>query len=114
MSHEPTGQRNDGDPSKQVPHWDSKLRHLRWNGCLIKEFQEPAANQETILAAFEEEGWPPHIDDPLPQSPEIDPKRRLQDAIKRLNRSQVHRLIKFRSDANGSGIGWELATTNSR
>ena len=62
---------------------------------LIKEFKVPAKNQELILAAFEEQNWPEGIDDPLPPSGEIEPKRRLHDAIIRLNRSHKKRLIRF-------------------
>jgi hypothetical protein len=75
---------------------------------LVKQFRLPALNQELILAAFEEEAWPPHIDDPLPNALGQDPKQRLHDTIKRLNRHQVNRLIRFRSDGTGSGIIWEL------
>jgi hypothetical protein len=76
----------------------------------VKRFRVPALNQELILAAFEEEGWPPHLDDPLPQEANTDPKQRLQDTIKRLNRHQVNRLIHFRGDGSGTGILWELSS----
>jgi hypothetical protein len=89
------------------PRWDNRLRRLLYDGHLVKHFREPAQNQETVLAAFEEEGWPPRIDDPLPQSAGIDPKRRLKDTIKRLNRNQIRALLRFRSDGRGTGISWE-------
>ena len=41
---------------------------------VVKQFRVPAGNQELILAAFEEMGWPPHIDDPLPPVHDLDPK----------------------------------------
>jgi hypothetical protein len=90
------------------PHWAAELRELRWNGCLVKHFREPAPNQETILAAFEEEGWPCRIDDPLPPADGIDPKRRLHDAVKRLNLNQAHPLLRFRTDGHGRGVRWEV------
>ena len=74
----------------------------------MKRFKWTAANQETILVAFEEEGWPARIDDPLPQQPEQDPKRRLSDTIKCLNRKQTNELIRFRGDGTGEGVTWEL------
>ena len=61
-----------------------------------------------ILAAFEEEGWPPRIDDPLPPKPDQDPKRRLHDTINSLNRNQQHLLIQFFGDGSGQGIRWNL------
>jgi hypothetical protein len=90
-----------------LPRWDSERRELRWGPKLVKRFRIPALNQELILAAFEEEGWPHHLDDPLPTSSNYDAKQRLQDTIKRLNRHQVNRLIHFRGDGSGTGVTWE-------
>ena len=78
-------------------------------GIVVKQFKVPALNQERILAAFEEEGWPVHIDDPLPPHPEQDPKRRLHDTINSLNRNQKKPLIQFLGNGNGQGIRWELS-----
>ena len=59
-----------------IPTWDRDRQELRLGDEIIKCFKTPAPNQELILAAFEEEGWPVHIDDPLPPHPEQDPRRR--------------------------------------
>jgi hypothetical protein len=48
------------------PRWDKHLRELWLGPHLIKWFRVPAPDQERILDAFEEEGWPASIDDPLP------------------------------------------------
>jgi hypothetical protein len=64
-----------------VPEWDNDRLQLRVNGELVKQFKLPAPNQELILAAFQEEGWPPRIDDPLPPHVEQNSKRRLRDTI---------------------------------
>jgi hypothetical protein len=90
------------------PHWDAARRLLCVGGKVVKQFRVPAANQELILAAFEESGWPPHLDDPLPPVADLECKRRLGDAISRLNRNQRHRLIRFRGDGSGRGLRWEL------
>ncbi len=74
----------------------------------MKQFKVPAANQERILAAFEEEGWPIRIDDPLPPNSEQDSKRRLHDTINSLNRNQKQNLIRFVGDGSGQGVRWEL------
>jgi hypothetical protein len=90
------------------PHWDNEFRRLWWQGYLIKEFRRPAVNQETVLAALEEEGWPARMDDPLPQTLGIDPKVRLHDTIKSLNRHHLQSIIRFRGDGSGTGVGWMM------
>lgn len=97
-----------------VPAWDAERRELRVCGALVKRFKWPAANQEIVLAAFEEEGWPSRIDDPLPVEAEQDPKRRLHDTIKCLNRKQERPLLHFRGDGTGEGVVWEFAPRAGR
>jgi hypothetical protein len=99
-----------------VPKWDYERQELRLGARVVKQFKVPAPNQEQILAAFEEEGWPVRIYDPLPpnrDNPEQDPKRRLHDTIGSLNRHQKNRLIRFVGDGSGEGIRWELASTSN-
>ncbi|MFO0820863.1 MAG: hypothetical protein U1A77_23145 [Pirellulales bacterium] len=93
-----------------VPHWDGDRHELRVGGELVKRFKGAAANQESILAAFEEEGWPPRIDDPLPPQVEQDSKRRLNDTIKCLNKNQRQKLICFHGDGTGEGVLWNFAS----
>ncbi len=78
------------------------------DNCIVKQFNVPSPNQEAILAAFEEEGWPSAIDDPLPPQPEQDPKHRLRNTIQKLNANQKHPLLHFRGDGSGQRILWEL------
>ena len=94
--------------SSVVPKWDRSRQQLRVGNFVVKQFKVPAANQERILAAFEEEGWPCRIDDPLPPHPEQDPKRRLHDTINSLNRNQKQSVLRFVGDGSGLGIRWEL------
>jgi hypothetical protein len=91
------------------PWWDWERRELRLNGYLVKRFARPAANQEYILGAFEECGWPARISDPLPPDPHLDPTNRLHEAVKRLNQGQTRARMKFRRDGTGRGIIWEAA-----
>jgi hypothetical protein len=93
--------------SDTTPQWDASYRELRVGQFVIKEYRIPSPNQEAILVAFQEEGWPHHIDDPLPQLDDIEPKCRLHDTIKRLNRHHKYRLIRFRGDGTGEGVCWE-------
>jgi hypothetical protein len=90
------------------PTWDRDRHELRVGNAVVKAYKVPSPNQETILSAFEEEGWPPRIDDPLPPHPELIAKRRLHDTIKALNRNQKNRLIHFLGDGTGEGIRWEF------
>jgi hypothetical protein len=91
-----------------TPCWDRETCQLWWGRHLIKEFRRPAVNQELVLAALQEEGWPPQIDDPLPPTTDIDPKVRLHDTIKALNRHQLHQVLRFSGDGKGRAIRWNL------
>ena len=110
-SSEPTQvapQRESGQSaSDEKPFWDVDRYELRWQGKLVKKYTVPSPNQRKVLLAFEEEGWPCRVDDPLPPHPELDPKRRLHDTIKSLNRHQEQRLLKFLGDGTGEGVRWE-------
>jgi hypothetical protein len=91
-----------------LPKWDRDRQELKVGTTVVKRFRVPAANQEAILAAFEEESWPARIDDPLPPHHDQSPKRRLQETIKSLNRNQKQGLIRFLGDGSGQGVRWEF------
>jgi hypothetical protein len=95
-----------GEPRVTAPTWDSDRQQLRLGRIIVKEFKVPAANQEAILAAFQEEGWCPRIDDPLAPKLNQDSKRRLHDTINSLNRNQKQPLIRFLGDGKGEGVRW--------
>ena len=59
-----------------------------------------APNQAMILSAFEEEGWPTRIDDPLPRG-------RLRQTLKDLQKKFKNAPLTFR--ANGTGDQVKLA-----
>jgi hypothetical protein len=92
-----------------TPTWDAGRYTLYLGSHIVKRFTWQAANQVRVLAAFQEEGWPVRIDDPLAPSPTVHAKRRLSDTIKCLNRKQQIKLIHFRGDGTGQGITWEPA-----
>jgi hypothetical protein len=94
------------EPTLRLPMWDTKLRTLRWQNQVVKQFRVPAPNQELILTVFEEEGWPPQIDDPLPRTNGLDPKQRLHDTITSLNRNRKCESLKFSGDGTGSAVRW--------
>lgn len=102
------------DCKSMTPTWDCDRQELRLGHQVVKEFKLRSPNQVTILTAFEEEGWPQKIDDPLSPHGEIDAKQRLRDTIKSLNRNQKCGLIRFRGDGTGQGIRWELRRMTSQ
>ena len=77
-------------------------------GCTKFGERWDSSTEDLILEAFEELGWPESIDDPLPVDHDIDPKRRLHDAIKRLNRNQQCAMLSFHGNGNGEGIVYRL------
>jgi hypothetical protein len=90
------------------PRWDPVRRQLFLGDLMVKRFLVPARNQELVLGAFQEDGWPEHIDDPLPGIHGIDPRSRLNDVIYRLNHTQLKPLIRFHTNGNGDGVCWSL------
>ncbi len=101
----------DAEAIPTTPHWDKTSRTLRLGDEIVKRFRVPAKNQETVLEAFEEEGWPGSIDDPLPPSGEVDSKRRLHETIRRLNNNQPQPRLHFYGNGNGRAICWQIATS---
>jgi len=95
------------------PFWDASHRELRYNGRLVKRFRVPARNQIAILDAFQEDGWPEFIDDPIPPEHGIDPKHRLNVTIKSLNRNQLAPLIRFHGNGSGLQVYWEAVEAGS-
>jgi hypothetical protein len=98
-----------GQSGRRVPRWSAVARELQVDGRVIKRLRRPAPNLELVLAAFEEEAWSPHLDDPLPPEHDIDSHQRLRDTVRRLNNCQTPHRIRFESDGLGAGIRWRWA-----
>jgi hypothetical protein len=92
----------------EVPDWNSDRRELCLGGRLVKRYRRPAASQQVILDGFQLSSWPPLLVDPLPLREACCPKRRLHDAIKRLNRHHLCVAIRFSGDGSGRGVIWEF------
>jgi hypothetical protein len=90
-----------------APNYDRENRVFAWGRHMLKCFRQPAVNQELILSAAEEQGWPPWFDDPLPRRGGANPKVLLHNTINDLNRRQSVYLVHFRGDGTGRRIGWE-------
>ena len=90
------------------PRFDQQERMLLWGQHLVKCFRAPATNQELVVKSAEEMGWPDWFDDPLPRELGINPKQRLHDTIKDLNRRQKSAWLHFKGDGTGTRVGWEF------
>jgi hypothetical protein len=101
------GEMSDELRGQLVPRYDREHRQLCWGSHTLKRFRQPAYNQELILTAAEELGWPAWFDDPLPRRTGKSPKALLHDTLKDLNRRQTPYLIHFLGDGTGTRIGWE-------
>jgi hypothetical protein len=103
------GDRIEFRSGKVQPRWDDQKRELWLGRALIKQFKNTkATNQEFVLNAFEEDGWPARIDDPIPSKSGIVSKRKLADTIDALNESHKSEgVIKFRGDGTGEGVVWD-------
>jgi hypothetical protein len=89
------------------PHWDRRTRTLFFGDRVVKRLRRTAPIAELILQAFEDQGWPFRIDDPLPAWRGHNAKQRLHDSIQNLNRRLGSRLLIFRGDGFGKGVCWE-------
>jgi hypothetical protein len=96
-----------GSRAAGVPSWDRHHHILRMDGRVVKQFKVRSPSQEAILTAFEEQGWPTAIDDPLPPHPGQDAQRRLRSAIQSLNANQQTPLLRFRGDVIGRRVLWQ-------
>lgn len=95
-------------PAILKPRYDKDQRTLWWGEQIIKRFYRAAPIAETILEAFEEEGWPWRIDDPLTPLRTNDEPSRLRNQIHALNQRLDKKLIRFYLDGTGEGICWEI------
>jgi hypothetical protein len=116
-AHDPTTFHlcNGGDarPTRDfTPLWDRDNRVLSLGGQIVRRYGRSSPNQEAVLQAFQEQGWPYRIADPLPYSAEVPPKLRLHDTIRWLNLRHECRLVRFLGDGTGEGVCWKLLASS--
>jgi len=88
------------------PRWDAGAGELWWRGRMVKRLRVDAANQAAVLAAFEAQGWPGRIDDPLPAG--AGAKRRRWETVRVLNARLPAQSFRFRTAGRSAGIRWEV------
>jgi len=96
-----------------TPCYDRDCRLFTWGRHILKHFRQPSYNQELILCAGEELDWPAWFDDPLPLKHGTNPKTRLHDTLKDLNRRQTMQLVHFMGDGTGRRVGWGMSSALS-
>lgn len=86
-----------------VPEWNKDSGELRFRGQLIRKIRVMAnpSHIQRIVDAFQEEGWPPSIDSPLPGG--VD-QHRLHLALQSLNKGL--KPIRFHGQEGGRAIRW--------
>jgi hypothetical protein len=99
-----------------VPKWDKEHGDLLLGDTVARKVAKQARNLIPVLDAFEAQGWPKRIDDPiaLPINPARaeEPQRmvnaqRLNDTVKTLNKDLNG--MRFHADGTGTRITWQLA-----
>ena len=87
----------------EVPKWNKARSELLLGGEVIRRFRgaKIAHRVVAILDAFQECGWCDRIENPLPSRDPHD----MREVVYLLNKGL--RVIRFRSDGNGSGICWD-------
>jgi hypothetical protein len=90
----------------EKPRWDRAGRELWFAGQVVLHFRRGARNQERVLDAFQEQGWPAEVDDPLPRHRRVDPVERLRDTVKHLNAHLAGETLHFRVGAEGRAVFW--------
>jgi hypothetical protein len=83
----------------QRPRWDRERRELWLGDILCKRYKRPAPNQEKVWDAFEEDNWPPRLDDPLEPGKLRATLADLQEAVRASP-------IAIEGDGTGQGILW--------
>jgi hypothetical protein len=106
----PPENRTNTDLATVKPRWDANRRSLWLGDRELKRYRRPSPNAEKILAAFEEEGWPPRIDDPLARGKLKDTLQDLNEAIK--NETIRRHFLRFEGDGTGKGILWTISRSS--
>ena len=99
-----TGQEAAQANSACRPRWDGRRGNLWFGHHLCKHFPQPEQDECLVLAAFEKEGWPGRIHDPLPSKPDADARQRLADKARRLN--EQNPFLRFELDAASLAMVW--------
>jgi hypothetical protein len=90
---------------QEKPHWDAARSKLTYKGQVIKRFKQPAKNQESVFAAFEEARWVTRIGDPVSPKGLPDP-RQLSATVRQLNKNRKADVMWFEMGGDGKSVIW--------
>jgi hypothetical protein len=90
-----------------VPFYDGDLRTLSYEGRLVKRLRQQADLQEIVLRAFQRQGWPRALKNPLPKDSMVPVETRLHYAIRGLMNAQKEARIRFFRNGTACTICWE-------
>jgi len=79
---------------------------LCWGGAVLLRLRCDANNQRTLLAAFQEDGWPDEIDDPLPGGGGVTARDRLHNTVQSLMKRLPPDTIRFGLAKGGAAVCW--------
>ena len=97
-----------------VPFYDEDLRTLSYAGRLVKRLRQQADVQEIVLRAFQRQGWPRALKNPLPKGPTIPLETRLHYAIRGLMNAQKDARIRFFRNGTACTICWEAVVARKK
>ncbi len=91
------------------PVWDHAEGDLWFRGQLVRHFRKAVSLQRTLLDAFQKQGSPESLPDPLLQAGErgVRFRCRLHDTVKYLNRGQMTPFLQFFLADGGHAVGWK-------
>lgn len=93
-----------GETAAPRPRWNAANGELHYGEVLVRTVSRQAKSLGKILGAFEEEGWPPRIANPLPSREDL--SKSLRDAVRNLNKKVT--VIKFFAHDRGRAVMWDL------
>src|SRR5207248_4492440 len=95
------------DAAIDKPRWDRERRELWYAGKICKRFRQPSDNQQHLLDAFEEAGWPARMENPLVPDGTGNDHQRLADTVRRMNGNTA---IEFERDGTSEAVLWKPRT----
>ncbi len=87
------------------PYWEESTHTLFWHECPVKRYRSEAPNQEAVLRQFQIQDWVACIPVSLALEHGINPKERLRETIKSINRN-VRSSLRFCQEGCGSRVRW--------
>jgi hypothetical protein len=100
---------SENDSTAALPQWDHDRQELRLGSTVLRQFKLPSADEERILAAFEERGWPHRIASPLPAE---GTNGRLAECVAALNWRLRRPLLHFDLSEQDREVTWEFRDGN--